>query len=66
MNVGDILPVLVPIALLQVALLLLGLWDLTRPERKVRGGSKLLWGAVVVFVGIFGPLVYFMAGREDA
>ncbi len=66
MNVGDMLPVLVPLVLLELALLLLGLWDLTRPDRSVRGGSKVLWGVVVVCVGIFGPLVYFMVGREEA
>jgi hypothetical protein len=65
-NASEFLPILLPLLLLQVVLLVLGLWDLTRPDRRVRGGSKLLWGAVVVFIGIFGPLVYFMAGREDA
>ena len=65
MNVADALPVLVPLLLLEVSLLLLGLWDLTRPERHVRGGSKVLWALVVIFIGVFGPLVYFMVGRKD-
>ena len=62
---GDALPILVPLLLLQVTLLLLGLWDLTRPQRRVRGGNKLLWAIVVVCISIFGPLVYFLIGRED-
>ena len=61
----DALPILVPLLLLQVTLLLLGLWDLTRPQRRVRGGNKLLWAIVVVCISIFGPLVYFLIGRED-
>ena len=65
MSVDDVLPVLVPILLLQVTLLLLGLWDLTRPERRVRGGSKVLWAVVVICIGVIGPLVYFLVGRED-
>jgi len=63
--VDDALPILVPLLLLQVTLLLLGLWDLTRPQRRVRGGNKLLWAIVVVCISIFGPLVYFLIGRED-
>ena len=61
----DALPILVPLLLLQVTLLLLGLWDLTRPQRRVRGGNKLLWAIVVVCISIFGPLAYFLIGRED-
>lgn len=64
-DIGDALPFLVPLLLLQVTLLLLGLWDLTRPERHVRGGSKVLWAIVVICVGVIGPLVYFTVGRED-
>ncbi len=65
MDIADALPILVPLVMLELLLVVLALWDLTRPERRVRGGSKLLWGVVVVFLGIIGPLVYFMAGRED-
>ena len=40
--------------------------DLEREERQVRGGSKLVWALIIVFVNIIGPIVYFVAGREDA
>jgi hypothetical protein len=43
-----------------------GLYDLTRPERQVKGGSKLVWGVVIVLGELIGPLVYFFFGREDA
>jgi hypothetical protein len=65
-DIADALPILVPLVMLELLLVVLALWDLTRPERRVRGGSKLLWGVVVVFLGIIGPLVYFLAGREDS
>jgi hypothetical protein len=32
----------------------------------VRGGSKLVWGFVIVFVNVVGPVLYFVAGREEA
>lgn len=56
---------IIPIAILQFTLLGVGLYDLTRPDRRVRGDNKLIWALVIIFVGLFGPLIYFMIGRED-
>jgi hypothetical protein len=42
-----------------------GLYDLTRPERRVKGDSKWAWALVIVFVNLLGPLIYFLFGRED-
>ena len=66
MTVEEILPLLIPLIVLQLALVAVGLFDLTRPDRRVRGGNKLVWGLVIAFVQFFGPLVYFLFGREDA
>jgi hypothetical protein len=60
------LVILVPVILLQLGLLIWGLYDLTRPERRVRGDNKIIWGLVVIFIGIIGPLVYFIVGRDVA
>jgi hypothetical protein len=65
-DLGSVLPILLPILLLELLLLVLGLRDLLRPERRVRGDSKVLWAVVIVFVGIFGPLIYFAVGRTDS
>jgi hypothetical protein len=59
------LPFIIPLAILQLALMGVGLYDLTRPERRVKGGSKLVWGIVIVLGELIGPLVYFSFGRED-
>ena len=66
MTVEEILPLLIPLAVLQLALMGVGLYDLTRPDRRVRGGNKLVWGLVIALFQFFGPLVYFLYGREDA
>jgi hypothetical protein len=66
MIIEELLPLLIPLILLQLALVGVGLFDLTRPERRVKGGNKLVWGLVIAFVQFFGPLVYFLFGREDA
>jgi hypothetical protein len=60
------LAVLVPVILLQLGLLIWGLYDLTRPERRVRGDNKVIWALVIIFIGIIGPLVYFLVGRDEA
>ena len=56
---------LLPILVIQVGLMVFALWDITRPERHVRGDSKLMWGLIVVFIGMLGPIVYLAIGRED-
>jgi hypothetical protein len=62
---STLLLLLVPVVLIQLLLLIWGLYDLTRPGRRVRGDSKVLWGLVIVFVNIVGPVVYFLFGREE-
>ena len=66
MTSEQILLLVLPLIVLQLILLLLAVRDLLRPERHVRGGSKPLWALVIVFVNVVGPIIYFMAGREDA
>jgi hypothetical protein len=65
-SLNEALPFLIPLVLVQVALIVIGLYDLLRPERRVRGGSKLVWGIVIVVFSMIGPLVYFLFGREEA
>lgn len=65
MTLQEILPLLIPLIVLQLTLMAVALYDLTRPDRRVRGDNKLAWGAVIVFGQLLGPLVYFFVGRED-
>jgi hypothetical protein len=60
-----LLGLIVPLILLQLGLLAFALYDLTRPERRVRGDNKLIWALVIIFVSLFGPLIYFLIGREE-
>jgi hypothetical protein len=61
----QIVALLAPIVVIQVGLLIAGLIDLGRDERHVRGGNKLVWALIIVFVSLLGPIIYFLAGRED-
>jgi hypothetical protein len=62
----QILALLAPIIVIQFGLMIVALHDLEQEDRRVRGGSKLVWALVIVFVNIVGPLVYLVGGREDA
>jgi len=66
MELGQILLLLIPIAVIQVGLLVFALRDLLNPQRRVMGGNKLVWGLIIVLVNLIGPLVYFLVGREEA
>ncbi len=62
----QVLPLVLPLVVLQLALLLLAIVDLFREERKVRFVGKPIWALIIVFVNIVGPIAYFFVGREDA
>jgi hypothetical protein len=62
----EVLLLLLPLALIELGLLLYALVDLLRPERRVLGDSKLVWALVIVLIGTIGPLVYLLVGRRDA
>mgnify|MGYP001563687723 CR=1 FL=1 len=58
--------VLVPVLVIQLGLLVWALYDLTRPGRKVKGDSKVVWALIIIFVNLVGPILYFLVGREDS
>jgi hypothetical protein len=64
-DVGTLLAILVPILVIQLGLLVFALYDLTRPARRVKGDSKVVWALVIIFLNIIGPILYFLVGRED-
>jgi len=61
----QILLLLAPVVIIQLGLMIAALIDLERDERRVRGGRKVVWALIIVFINIVGPIVYFAAGRED-
>ena len=64
MDTGTLVAVLLPLIILEVVLLVAALYDLTRPNRRVRGDSKVVWALIIIFVTTIGPILYFLAGRE--
>jgi hypothetical protein len=65
-DLGTLIPILIPIFVIQIGLLVAALYDLTRPTRRVKGGSKVVWALVIIFINLIGPILYFLVGREEA
>jgi len=63
---GTLVAILIPILVIQVGLLVAALHDLTRPTRRVKGDSKVVWALVIIFINVIGPILYFLVGREEA
>lgn len=54
-----------PLLLIALGLTLYAVYDLVQPERKVKGGNKWVWLAVILLVSTAGPLAYLLVGREE-
>jgi len=65
-TLGELLPLLIPLIVLQLVLMAFALYDLSRPDRRVRGGSKVVWAIIIILGEIFGSLIYFFLGREES
>ena len=62
-TITEYLPLLIPVILIELALLLIALIDLLRRE-KTRG-PKWAWALAILFVQIFGPIAYLIFGRAE-
>ena len=62
-TLNELLPFLIPVILLQIALMVVALVDLVRRERT--RGPKWAWVLVIVFFILIGPVVYLLLGREE-
>jgi hypothetical protein len=56
---------LVPLVLIDLGMVIYCIVDLYRPERRVRGNSKILWLLIILLVSTLGWVAYLLAGRED-
>ena len=61
--VKDALPYLIPLFVLEIALLVIAVIDIDR-RQYVTGNNKLIWVLVVVLISIIGPIIYFVFGRK--
>lgn len=60
----ELWPFLVPLIIIQFALMIMALAHVLR-HKHYRVGSRALWIVVVVLINIIGPIAYFAFGRSD-
>jgi hypothetical protein len=63
-NLPGMIPLLIPLILLELGLMIAALVDLLRRERHTKG-PKWAWGLLIVLFSIVGPLAYFFVGRDE-
>ncbi len=60
----QILPFLIPLVLVQLALMVVCLLDLVRRD-KVKFLPKWAWGIIIVLGELLGPAIYLIIGRAE-
>ncbi len=58
-----LVPLLIPIILIQLALMIYCLVDLIR--RETTKGPKWLWALLIVLGQLWGPILYLILGRQE-
>ena len=58
----ELLPLIIPLMLVQIGLVVYALIVLKNTQ-KVRGESRLLWILIIIFVNLFGPIIFLIYGR---
>jgi hypothetical protein len=59
----SILPLLIPLILIQLGLMAFCLLDLARRERTK--GPKWMWALIIILGELIGPIVYLVVGRQE-
>ena len=63
-DLNSILPLLIPLLVIQLGLMVYCLVDLSR-RAKVRGLPKWAWALIIILGELIGPIVYIFVGRIE-
>ncbi|MDY6825976.1 MAG: PLD nuclease N-terminal domain-containing protein [Bacillota bacterium] len=63
-EVLDLLKIFWPFLVLQILLMVWAIIDLIR-RREVKGLPRWAWILIIVFINIFGPIIYLVFGRGE-
>ena len=63
-SIMPLMPVLAPLALLQLGLMIFALIHAVK-AKSFKVGNKVLWIVLIVLIDIIGPVLYFIIGRGD-
>ncbi len=62
-ELAEILPLLIPLVILQLGLQIYSLVDLYR-QKEVKG-AKWIWALVILLGQLIGPVVYLLVARKE-
>jgi hypothetical protein len=63
-TITGMLPFLIPLFVIQLALMVIALVDLFKRET-MKTNTRLVWVFVIILINVIGPIVYLLAGRKD-
>jgi hypothetical protein len=63
MDISQLLPVLIPLVVLEVVLTGASLIHIFT-HKTYKHGNRVLW-VIISFINIIGPVLYFLIGRSD-
>lgn len=66
MNINEVTPFLIPLVIVEFALLGYTLWHILT-HKNYKHGNRIMW-LIIAIVGMqfIGPILYFILGREEA
>lgn len=64
-QIQQLLPLLIPIILIDIGFRVFAIVDIIKEERQVKGNNKIVWILIVGLVSYFGWIIYFLIGRDD-
>jgi hypothetical protein len=62
---STLLLAVLPLVLIDLGMVIYCIIDLFKPDRRVRGGNKIVWLIVILLISTLGWVAYLLAGRED-
>ena len=63
-EVVQLLPLIIPLLVIQLGLLIAALIHILRHDT-YKTGNRVVWIIVVICINLIGPVLYFILGRSD-
>ncbi len=63
-SLKEILPLIIPILIIDVVFKVYAIVDIYNIDRKVKGGNKIVWLLVAVLIN-YGWVIYFIFGKDE-
>ena len=64
-TIKNVLPLLIPIVLIQWALMVFALVKLFKAEAEPKFMPRWAWALIIIFVNLIGSIVYLIIGRRE-